>query len=133
MADTGADNWEQRPYLPIYERANWYADGEVHTLPDDFYSSKYFADKTIGFIAENVEDGHPFFAYLSFQAVHMPVQAPREFSDKYTGVYDEGWAVMREKRRVAAEVSAVIPSGTEAIVTPGTLEWEYRWLFLALE
>ncbi len=124
MADTGADNWEQRPYLPIYERANWYADGEVHTLPDDFYSSKYFVDKTIDFIGGNVEDGNPFFAYLPFQAVHMPVQAPREFSDKYAGVYDEGWAVMREKRRVAAEAAGVIPAGTEAIVTPGTLEWD---------
>ena len=50
MADTGADNWEQRTYLPIYDEAHWYADGEKHTLPDDFYSSKYFVDKTIEFI-----------------------------------------------------------------------------------
>ena len=40
-----------------------------------------------------------FFAYVPFQAVHMPVQAPKEFSDKYAGVYDEGWTVMREQRR----------------------------------
>jgi arylsulfatase len=124
MADTGADNWDQRPYLPIYEQANWYADGERHTLPDDFYSSKYFIDKTIEFIGENEADGEPFFAYVPFQAVHMPVQAPREFSDKYAGVYDEGWTVMREKRRLAAEAAGVVPRNTEAIVTPGTLEWE---------
>ena len=36
MADTGADNWEQRTYLPIYDQAHWYADGNEHTLPDDF-------------------------------------------------------------------------------------------------
>ncbi|CAN0494911.1 unnamed protein product, partial [Scytosiphon promiscuus] len=124
MADTGADNWEQRTYLPIYEQANWYADGAAHTLPDDFYSSKYFIDKTIEFIASNAEDDEPFFAYIPFQAVHMPVQAPREFSDKYAGVYDEGWTVMREKRRLAAEAAGVIPVGTEAVVTPGTLAWE---------
>ena len=123
MADTGADNWEQRTYLPIYDQANWYADGAEHTLPDDFYSSEYFIDKTIEFIASNAEDGQPFFAYIPFQAVHMPVQAPREFSDKYTGVYDEGWTVMREKRRRAAERAGVIPAGTEAVVTPGTLVW----------
>ena len=124
MADTGADNWEQRTYLPIYVRANWYADGEEHTLPDDFYSSEYFIDKTIEFIDSNVEDDAPFFAYIPFQAVHMPVQAPREFSDKYTGVYDQGWTVMRERRRVAAEAAGVIPAGAEAVVTPGTLIWD---------
>lgn len=124
MADTGADNWEQRTYLPIYDRANWYADGEEHTLPDDFYSSKYFIDKTIEFIDSNAEDEQPFFAYIPFQAVHMPVQAPREFSDKYAGVYDQGWTVMRERRRVAAEAAGVIPPGAEAVVTPGTLIWD---------
>ena len=124
MADTGADNWQQRPYLPIYDQANWYADGERHTLPDDFYSSEYFVDKTIEFIDENAADGEPFFAYLPFQAVHMPVQAPREFSDKYAGVYDEGWTVMRENRRKAAEAAGVVPEGSGAVVTPGTLQWE---------
>jgi arylsulfatase A-like enzyme len=124
MADTGADNWEQRTYLPIYDRAHWYADEAEHTLPDDFYSSKYFIDKTIEFIASNAEDDQPFFAYIPFQAVHMPVQAPREFSDKYAGLYDDGWTVMREKRRLAAERAGVIPVGTEAVVTPGTLVWD---------
>lgn len=123
MADTGADNWEQRTYLPIYDEAHWYADGEKHTLPDDFYSSEYFIDKTIEFISANESDDKPFFAYIPFQAVHMPVQAPREFSDKYAGVYDQGWAVMREQRRLAAEEAGVIPENTEVIVTPGTLDW----------
>jgi len=123
MADTGADNWEQRTYLPIYDEAHWYADGEKHTLPDDFYSSEYFIDKTIEFISANESDDKPFFAYIPFQAVHMPVQAPREFSDKYAGVYDQGWTVMREQRRLAAEKVGVIPENTEVIVTPGTLDW----------
>lgn len=124
MADTGADNWEQRPYLPIYDQANWYADGSTHTLPDDFYSSEYFIDKTIEFIGANADDGQPFFAYIPFQAVHMPVQAPREFSDKYAGVYDEGWTVMRAKRQLAAEAAGVVPQGTKSQTTPGTLVWE---------
>jgi len=124
MADTGADNWEQRTYLPIYDQAHWYADGNEHTLPDDFYSSEYFIDKTIEFIASNEGDDEPFFAYIPFQAVHMPVQAPKEFSDKYKGIYDAGWTVMREKRHSAAEEAGIVPKGTKSLVTPGTLEWE---------
>ncbi len=102
LADTGADNWEQRTYLPIYDQANWYAGGMPHTLPDDFYSSEYFIDKTIEFIAANERSDRPFFAYIPFQAVHIPVQAPKAYSDKYAGFYDEGWTVLRERRRRAA-------------------------------
>ena len=47
MADTGADNWEQKPYLPIYTKANWFADGEEFELPEDFYSSRFLIDKEI--------------------------------------------------------------------------------------
>lgn len=124
MADTGADNWEQKPYLPIYKEANWFADGEKHQLPDDFYSSKYFVDKTIEFIDENRADEKPFFAYIPFQAVHIPVQAPREFTEKYMDVYDEGWTVMRERRHQAAEALGIIPPDIDTVVTPGTGDWD---------
>ena len=36
LADSGADNWEQRPYIPLSDKANWYADGEEYELPEDF-------------------------------------------------------------------------------------------------
>ena len=32
LADSGADNWEQRPYIPLYDNANWYADGEPYPV-----------------------------------------------------------------------------------------------------
>jgi arylsulfatase/uncharacterized sulfatase len=87
MADSGADNWEQRPYLPIYDKANWFADGQEHSLPEDFYSSTYLVDKTIEFIDSNLGDessagNAPFFAYLPFMAVHIPVQAPQKYIDR---------------------------------------------------
>lgn len=88
LMDSGADNWEQRPYLPIYDKANWMADGKPYQLPEDFYSSRFLIDKTIEFIDSNLDDGRPFFAYVPFQAVHIPVQAPQEYIDRYMGVYD---------------------------------------------
>ncbi len=124
LADTGADNYDHKTYLPIYDGAHWYADGKETTLPDDFYSSKTFVDKTIEFIESNREDGAPFFAYVPFQAVHIPVQAPREFTEKYLGVYDEGWTVLRKRRLESAVAMGIVPEGTALAEIPGTLDWE---------
>ena len=55
LADSGADNWEQKPYLPIYDKANWFADGEEAELPEDFYSSRFLVDKTMEFIDSQVD------------------------------------------------------------------------------
>ena len=123
LADSGADNWEQRPYIPIYEKANWYADGREYTLPEDFYSSRFLVDKTIEFIDGNIGDGQPFFAYLPFQAVHIPVQAPQEFIDRYMGVYDEGWDALREQRLARASELGIVPGGVAAVRMSTTSDW----------
>ena len=124
MADTGADNWEQKPYIPIYKKANWFADGEEMVLPEDFYSSRFLIDKTIEFIDSNLEDGRPFFAYLPFQAVHIPVQAPQKFIDQYMGVYDVGWEQLREDRLTKALELGVVGQGTEMVEMSTTEDWE---------
>lgn len=124
LADSGADNWEQRPYLPIYDQANWFADGKRFDLPADFYSSKFLVDKTIEFIDSNPDADEPFFAYVPFQAVHIPVQAPQEFIDRYMGVYDEGWEVLRQQRHQAAMSLGLVPANSPIASTPGTENWE---------
>ena len=124
LADSGADNWEQRPYIPLYDKANWYADGEEYTLPDDFYSSRFLVDKTIEFIDSNLGDEQPFFAYLPFQAVHIPVQAPQAFIDPYMGVYDSGWDVLREQRLSRAVELGIVPEGAATVRMSTTADWQ---------
>lgn len=122
---SGADNWEKKTYLPIYDDADWFEDGKPTDLPDDFYSSKFFVDKTIDYIESGKEDGNPFFSYIAFQAVHIPVQAPREFIEKYDGVYADGWDALRESRFRAAIERGLIPAGAELGPMPrGLAEWE---------
>lgn len=123
LADSGADNWEQKPYLPIYDKANWFADGEEAELPEDFYSSRFLVDKTIEFIDSHEDDGRPFFAYVPFQAVHIPVQAPQEFIDRYMGVYDEGWDRLRYDRRRAAVALGIVPEDAGMVAMPTTGDW----------
>ncbi|MBL6688967.1 MAG: arylsulfatase [Pseudomonadales bacterium] len=124
LMDSGADNWEQRSYLPIYDDANWYADGEPYNLPEDFYSSRFLIDKMIEFIGSNLEDGKPFFAYVPFQAVHIPVQAPQEYIVKYMGVYDAGWDELRARRLEGAIGAGMLPESVPMTRMASTQDWE---------
>ncbi len=128
MADSGADNWEQKPYLPIYDKANWFSNGERIDLPEDFYSSEYLVDRLIEFIdADRPMNGRraqPFFAYLPFQAVHIPVQAPQAFIDRYEGRYLEGWQVLREQRRQRAVELGIVPPDVPLVDMHTTRDWD---------
>jgi arylsulfatase A-like enzyme len=124
MMDSGADNWEQRPYIALYDQANWFADGERFTLPEDFYSSRFLVDKMIEFIDSNLPDGKPFFAYLPFMAVHSPVQAPQQYIDRYMGMYDSGWDALRQQRMERAAALGIVPPDTPMVRMATTGEWD---------
>lgn len=110
---SGADNWEQKPYMPYYDHAAWFEDGKPAHLPANFYSSNLLVDRLISYIDESPSRTRPYFAYLPFQAVHIPVQAPKAFSDHYKGQFDSGWEDLRAARRKRAEALGLIPPGTE--------------------
>lgn len=123
MMDSGADNWEQRPYIALYDQANWFADGERFTLPEDFYSSRFLVDNMINFIDGNLQDDKPFFAYLPFMAVHSPVQAPQKYIDRYMDFYDSGWDALRQQRKERAEALGIVPENTPMVRMKTTDEW----------
>ncbi len=106
---SGADNWEQKPYMPYYTSADWYEDGKLSKLPDDFYSSKFMVDQMMAYLERDKSRSEPFFAYIGFQALHIPVQAPRELTAHYAGVYDGGWEALRQARWQRAQERGLIP------------------------
>ncbi len=121
---SGADNWEQKSYMPYYKTAPWFEDGKPASLPKDFYSSRFLVDRMIDYIDSGAAD-EPFFAYVGFQAVHIPVQAPAEFTRKYADTYREGWAAMRKARWQRAQASGLIPVGAPLADPPrGLRQWE---------
>jgi arylsulfatase/uncharacterized sulfatase len=111
MDSTGGSNYDHTHYLPGYPEVSWYADGEPVRLPEDFYSSRNLVDQMIRYIDEGDAD-RPFFGFLSLQAIHIPVQAPAEFIDKYDGVFDAGWDVMREQRWQRTMELGLVPETT---------------------
>ncbi|HEY9113350.1 MAG TPA: arylsulfatase [Bacteroidales bacterium] len=99
LMESGADNWVEQSYAPMYKAVHYYEDDKQVSLPtENYFSTNYYTDKMMKYIGQSIEDGKPFFAYVSYQAVHYPHQAPKEFIDKYNGVYDNGWASIRETR-----------------------------------
>lgn len=117
LAASGADNWDDKSYMPYYKDAPWWEDGVETSLPDDFYSSEFIVDKMIEYM-DGTDASKPFFAYLPFQAIHIPLQAPQEFMDRYDGVYDEGWDVLRVARHERAQALGLIKPGAALAPMP---------------
>ena len=116
LMESGADNWEEKHYLPGGS-ATWIEDGEQVSLPDDFYSSFTYADKLISYIDQGQREGKPFFGYLAFQAVHAPHQVPEEYIAHYNDQYDAGWDAIRAQRYARQLKTGLLPYSAEQAVT----------------
>jgi arylsulfatase/uncharacterized sulfatase len=117
MDATGGSNYDATPYLPGYHAVDWFEDGKPTTLPKDFYSSRNLVDKLIGYVDEG-DAAKPFFAFLSLQALHIPVQAPASFINAYDGVFAKGWDAMRAERHQRAIKLGLVPAGTKLAPVP---------------
>jgi arylsulfatase len=96
----GGSNWSDMTYPnPAHPKLTFTLNGKpLDKLPDDHFSSEAYTDFIIKSNEEHKADGKPFFAYLSFQAVHSPFAAPDDWLDKYKGVYDKGYDAIRAER-----------------------------------
>jgi len=124
LAEGGADNYEKKSYSPKYKTPPHFYDGlkEVE-LPPDFYSSRSYTDKMIGWIDSGAADGKPFFAYLAYQAVHMPLQVPPEYAERYISTYQAGWGKARSIRYQRQVELGIAPAGLTLATPPVIPEW----------
>lgn len=107
---SGADNWEQKSYLPLYTDAPWFEDGSPAQLPENFYSSDFITSQMIRYLSADAASGQPFLAYLAYQAIHIPVQAPEKYVARYDGVYNDGWDTLRQNRFAKAKEIGLVPA-----------------------
>ncbi len=121
---SGADNWEDKSYMPFYADAPWYEDGQPASLPEDFYSSSFIVDKMIDYLGEG-DVNAPFLAYLGFQAIHIPVQAPPEFTANYLETYRDGWEALQTRRWERAQEIGLVPAGAaQPELHPDLRKWD---------
>ena len=98
----------------------------VDRLPDGFYSTDFYTDKIIEYIDDGrSEENAPFFAYLSYAALHWPLQAPDEAMDLYKGDYDAGYDKLRAQRFEGAKAAGVVPGDIPANPgSPAVAPWD---------
>ena len=52
-------------------------------VPEEFYPTRYVADRAIDYICSQKEEDAPFFAYVSFPDPHHPFNPPGRYWDMY--------------------------------------------------
>lgn len=114
----GGSNWSDMTYPnPAHPHLTFTLNGKpLKKLPDDHFSSQAYTDFIIKCNEEQKADGKPFFAYLSFQAVHSPLSAPDDWLEKYKGVYDKGYDAIREERLARMKALGIV--GQDTIASP---------------
>jgi len=112
--------------VPQRPKVTMTRNGErVKTLPDDYFSSKNFTDFLINEIEMGKKDGRPFFAYLSLQVPHVPLQLPDDWIDRYAGRYSDGYDHLRSQRLARQKAIGIVAEDVSAAPrNPKVAPWD---------
>ena len=88
-------------------------NGKIVDFPEGAFSTDLYTSKMIQYIDSNVDDGKPFLAHLAYTAPHWPLQAPKEYVDRFSGMYDEGFQVVAQNRIAKIKEKGLLPDSIE--------------------
>ncbi len=103
--------------------------------PDEpYHFTDAISDNAAMFIREHDEQ-RPFFMYIAYTAAHWPMHARQRDITRYRGMYDEGYAAVRQARMAKMKQLGVIASDAELSPRAGT--WDEvpdpRWEAACME
>jgi arylsulfatase len=130
--ETAAGPYDRWPLARGFERfygflggdtSQWYPDlvydnhqVEPPGRPEDGYHlTADLVDRSIQFIADSrqVDPDKPFYLHLCFGATHAPHHVPREWADRYAGMFDDGWDAYRERVFAWQKELGIVPADAE--------------------
>ncbi len=97
------------------------------TPEEGYHLTEDLVDKAISFIADTkqVAPNKPFFMYFATGAMHAPHHVPKEWADKYKGMFDDGWDAYREKVFARQKELGVVPQDAElSRHDPDVQDWD---------
>jgi arylsulfatase A-like enzyme len=129
---SAAGPYDRWPLGRGFERYYGFLGGETHqyypelvydnhqveppkTPEEGYHLTEDLVDKAISFIADakQVAPDKPFFMYFCPGAMHAPHHVRKEWSDKYKGVFDEGWDAYRQKTFARQKEIGLVPAEAE--------------------
>lgn len=106
LKDYGVDGWEPKwmKRYPEGRPERTYEEGE-------FFATNVITDYALDFLElSETTPEQPWLLYLSYQAVHFPLQAPQADILKYKDTYRVGWDTIRMRRFERMKKLGVIPA-----------------------
>ncbi|MCU0357444.1 MAG: sulfatase-like hydrolase/transferase [Cyclobacteriaceae bacterium] len=119
----GGSHYQDGKPLAPPQHMEYSRNGVEVELPADFYSTHNYTDSLIRFIDKNKSDSKPFFAFLSYTAVHDPLHAPKEYIDKYKGKFDMGWDSLYDLRLNNLKALGIIQPDIKPWKNPAIPAW----------
>ena len=114
LLDGGGNYWGMMNVSANSPSLVFTEDGRyLKSLPDDYYATRTYTDKMIGYIDANKGDGKPFFAYVAHQAPHDPYHLPRDERNGHVAKYDKGWDAFRRDRLDRQIELGIMPADTQ--------------------
>jgi arylsulfatase len=105
------------------ETNNWYPDlvednhfiDQPYLPEDGYHLSKDLADQALGMIRDQkaANPSKPWFMWFCPGANHAPHHAPKEYADKYKGMFDDGYEAYREWVLPRMIKKGILPEGTK--------------------
>lgn len=105
------------------ETNNWYPDlvednkfiDQPYQPEDGYHLSKDLADQALAMIRDQkaANPSKPWFMWFCPGANHAPHHAPKEYSDKYKGMFDDGYEAYREWVLPRMIKKGILPEGTK--------------------
>jgi arylsulfatase A-like enzyme len=102
------------------EANQWYPTLYEGTIPVEpkktpeqgYHLVEDMTDKAMAWISQQkaLAPDKPFFVYFAPGATHAPHHVPKEWADKYTGKFDQGWDKLREETFARQKKLGVIPA-----------------------
>ena len=95
---------------------------EPKTSPEQGYHFMTdMTDRAISYLqySKSVAPQKPFFLYFAPGAAHAPHHAPKEWSHKFEGQFDQGWEKVREETLCPATQDGHHSAGYKAHAAPG--------------
>ena len=101
-------------YYPELVRDNTQVEPEK-TPEEGYHLTEDLVDRAIAMIADakQIAPNKPFFMYFCTGAQHAPHHVPKEWADKYKGMFDDGWDAYRQKVFARQKEMGIIPPNTE--------------------